>query len=254
MLISIFLNSAVTSSVSLLEYALLFFIILLSGLSYLMFKTINQQHLKLSLSFTGAFLFALCMMEMIPEVFKSGNDSIGLYILIGFFSQILLEFFSEGIEHGHIHVHKEHEHVFPLTIMIGLCIHSFLEAMPLPRFETAADTHSHSLLFAIVLHHIPIAFALMSMLKASHVKNSTAIICLVTFAAMPPLGAMISSMLSNNAMVDVSLYYDKIMAVVIGIFLHVSTTILFESDHDHRFNLKKLIIVILGASLAFIHF
>lgn len=71
---------------------------------------------------------------------------------------------------------------------------------------------------------------------------------------MPPLGAMASSLLSNNAMVDVSLYYDKIMAVVIGIFLHVSTTILFESDHDHRFNLKKLIIVILGASLAFLHF
>lgn len=242
------------AAISIGELALLFFVILASGLSFLLFKKINQQYLKLALSFTGAFLFALCMMEMIPEVFKSGNSAIGLYILIGFFSQILIEFFSEGIEHGHIHVHKGHDHTFPLTMMIGLCIHSFLEAMPLPRFDDPAHDHSHSLLYAIVLHHIPIAFALMSMLKASQIKNATAIICLIVFAAMPPVGALTSQFLSDTALINVADYYDKIMAVVIGIFLHVSTTILFESDHDHRFNLKKLIIVILGASLAFIHF
>ena len=97
-----------TSPITAGEYALLFFVILASGLSFLLFKKINQQYLKLALSFTGAFLFALCMMEMIPEVYESGNAGIGLYILIGFFSQILIEFFSEGIEHGHIHVHKHH--------------------------------------------------------------------------------------------------------------------------------------------------
>lgn len=239
--------------ISIVQYALLFFVILLSGLSFLLFKKINQQYLKLALSFTGAFLFSLCMMEMIPEVYKGGNESIGLYILIGFFSQIIMEFFSEGIEHGHIHVHKKHEHTFPLTMMIGLCIHSFLEAMPLPKFGDPEHTDSHSLLYAIVLHHIPIAFALMSMLKASHIKNSTAIICLVIFAAMPPIGALSSQLLGAAAVVNMADYYDKIMAVVIGIFLHVSTTILFENDHDHRFNLVKLIVVVLGASLAFMH-
>ncbi|MEO8150641.1 MAG: ZIP family metal transporter [Bacteroidia bacterium] len=253
MLLTHCLLNVYTSSITPGEYALLFFVILASGLSFLLFKKINREYLKLALSFTGAFLFALCMMEMIPEVFKSATAGIGLYILIGFFSQILIEFFSEGIEHGHIHVHKDHDHAFPLTMMIGLCIHSFLEAMPLPRFDDPAHSNSHSLLYAIVLHHIPIAFALMSMLKASHIKNTTAIICLVIFAAMPPVGALASQVLSDTALINVADYYDKIMAVVIGIFLHVSTTILFESDHDHRFNLKKLIIVILGASLAFLH-
>ena len=36
------------------------------------------------------------------------------------------------------------------------------------------------------------------------------------------------------------------MAVVIGIFLHISTTILFESNNDHRFNLYKLGIILIG--------
>ena len=40
------------------------------------------------------------------------------------------------------------------------------------------------------------------------------------------------------------------MALVIGIFLHISTTILFESSEEHRFNYYKLITILLGAGLA----
>jgi hypothetical protein len=37
----------------------------------------------------------------------------------------------------------------------------------------------------------------------------------------------------------------------VGIFLHISTTILFESSENHRFNLIKFLVIILGAGLAF---
>jgi hypothetical protein len=40
------------------------------------------------------------------------------------------------------------------------------------------------------------------------------------------------------------------MAVVIGIFLHISTTILFESYEEHRYNLYKLLTILAGAGLA----
>ncbi|RZV65520.1 MAG: ZIP family metal transporter, partial [Flavobacteriaceae bacterium] len=40
--------------------------------------------------------------------------------------------------------------------------------------------------------------------------------------------------------------------VVIGIFLHVSTIILFESNEEHRFNLRKLMIIILAVAIAYI--
>jgi hypothetical protein len=51
---------------------------------------------------------------------------------------------------------------------------------------------------------------------------------------------------------DFSIYFDRIMAVVVGIFLHISTTILFESSENHRFNLIKFLIILLGAAIAFI--
>jgi hypothetical protein len=39
------------------------------------------------------------------------------------------------------------------------------------------------------------------------------------------------------------------MAFVIGIFMHISTTILFESSDVHRFNLAKLGAIIIGMTL-----
>ena len=56
----------------------------------------------------------------------SGEDpfNLGLYILVGFFIQKILENFSSGVEHGHIHVHTK----VPVSyLLIALVLHSFLE-------------------------------------------------------------------------------------------------------------------------------
>ncbi len=230
-------------------YIFLFLSVIVSGLSVL-FVNISGKNLKLILSFSGAFLFAICVLHLIPEIYSSHTRNIGVFILVGFFAQILLEFFSEGIEHGHIHVHKDdHGHnAFPYAMMIGLSIHSFLEGMPL------ADgiTHSHqSLLTGIVMHNIPIAMALMTMLLQSHISKRNAIIWLVIFALITPLGSFTSYAIGQNLIGNFSAYFDCIMAVVVGIFLHISTTILFESSENHRFNFIKFVVILLGASLAF---
>jgi zinc transporter ZupT len=230
-------------------YLFLFFTVIISGLSVL-FINISSKNLKLLLSFSGAFLFAISVLHLIPEIYSSETAHIGVYILIGFFAQILLEFFTEGIEHGHIHVHKhDHAHnAFPYTMMIGLSIHSFLEGMPLAN----NDTHAHeSLLTGIVLHNIPIAIALMTMLLQSHISKKQAIIWLTVFALITPLGTFTSYAIGANMIGGLSMYFDRIMAVVVGIFLHISTTILFESSENHRFNLIKFIVIVLGAAVAF---
>ncbi|MCW3103679.1 MAG: Zinc/iron permease [Bacteroidetes bacterium] len=231
-------------------YLFLFLSVIASGLSVL-FINISSKNLKLLLSFSGAFLFAISVLHLIPEIYASGAANAGIYILIGFFAQILLEFFSEGIEHGHIHIHKhDHKHnAFPFAMMIGLSIHSFLEGMPLANGNTG--THE-SLLTGIILHNIPIAIALMTMLLQSHISKQQAIMWLVVFALITPLGSFTSYAIGQNMIGGLSMYFDRIMAVVVGIFLHISTTILFESSENHRFNLIKFIVILLGASLAFI--
>ena len=124
-------------------YLLLFGTIVLSGLSFFAFKTVGPKQLKLLLSFSGSYLFALTILHLIPDVYHNGDQSIGIFILIGFFLQICMEFFSEGIEHGHIHVHKHQTAAFPLGMMLGLCLHSFLEGMPLIQKFQESTQHLH---------------------------------------------------------------------------------------------------------------
>jgi zinc and cadmium transporter len=234
-----------------LYYALLLLTVFLAGLSIFLFKTLSRKFLKMLLAFSGAYLFALCVLHLIPEVYSSSVKWIGAFVLLGFFLQIILEVLSQGIEHGHIHVHKDHAQAFPMAMMTGLCIHSFLEGMPLVQ-NFSGDSTQGSLLFGIILHHVPVALALMSMLLQSHISKNAAVFYLFVFAMMAPMGAFASQSISGSTMKEMSGYFDCIMAVVIGIFLHISTTILFENDQDHRFNYFKLLIILLGAGLAFL--
>lgn len=228
--------------------AILFISASISGLSVFFVKRNNASFLKLILSFSGAYLFAITVLHLIPHVYHEGGNTspevIGLYILGGFIFQLLLEQFSQGIEHGHIH-HNENAG-FPIGIMISLCLHAFLEGMPL------VSGHRNELVFGIAIHHIPAAFALGSLLLNTSLRKNKIILLLLVFAAMTPLGFLTSKALSQGEVSNISQYFDKIMAVVIGIFLHISTTILFESgsaDH-HHFNKKKMAAVFLGIGVS----
>jgi hypothetical protein len=84
------------------------------------------------------------------------------------------------------------------------------------------------------------------MLLQSGIARPRALALLGVFAAMAPLGVFISA---HTALSD---YSRQLTAIVIGIFMHISTTILFESSDIHRFNLAKLGAIVLGTGLGFL--
>jgi len=220
------------------------------GMAVFFVKRNNTDLLKLILSFSGAYLFSITVLHLIPEVYTTEEGTyIGFYVLIGFLFQLLLEQFSEGVEHGHIHK-ETHYGPFPFGVMISLCLHAFLEGMPLTKGP------QKELLFGIAIHHIPAAFALGSLLVQSTANKRSVIFSLIIFALMSPLGFIFSDLISNGGVGEIGKYFNKMMAVVVGIFLHISTTILFESssaDH-HHFNKKKLIAVLLGVAISLLSY
>ncbi|MGB4400820.1 MAG: ZIP family metal transporter [Daejeonella sp.] len=228
------------------ELILLFCSAFFGGLSVFLFKSTNTNRLKLVLSFSGAYLFAITVLHLMPDVYSSGDHNIGLFILGGFLLQILMEQFSEGIEHGHIHIHDHGHYAFPIGIMISLCLHAFLEGMPLAKGQ-----HTE-LVYGIALHHIPAAFALGSVLLHAHQSKVKTIVLLGIFALMSPIGYLLSVRIGEGTFGNIEAYFDSIMGLVIGIFLHISTTILFESSVDHKFNLKKFVAVLLGVGIALV--
>ncbi len=213
--------------------------------------TLKQKKLiKIMLSFSGGFLLAMAFVHFLPELYESSDSvRIGMFVLVGFLVQLFLEYFSGGIEHGHIHVHNNHK--FPWALFISLSVHSFIEGIPLAGGEIHHHTQSHlsgeSLLLGILFHQTPVAIALMTLLKASGISSIKSWIYLLTFGIMTPLGLVFGSLF--NVQTD-NQYMSYLLAAVVGMFLHISTTIIFESSENHKFNFVKLLSIIIGVVLA----
>ena len=144
----------------------------------------NSKHLQLFLSFSGAYLLSVTVLHLIPEVFSNQQEQIGLFILLGIVLQTGLEYLSKGAEHGHIHGH-DFEKQIPWLLLGSLSLHAFLEGMPLGLGE------NESLLYAIVIHKLPIAIILAGFLKNSSLSKAYVFIFLFLFAIMSPLGSWV---------------------------------------------------------------
>ncbi len=217
-------------------------------------QTNKAQIIKLLLAFSGGFLLSIAFTHFIPDLYHEESASIGIYILIGFLIQLLMEFFSGGIEHGHVHVHKGQK--MPWGMFLSLSVHSILEGIPLGNqlmgFEILSS-HNHgndnSLLLGILFHQLPVAIALMTLLVNTNLTLLKSWLVLMLFGIMTPLGVAIGMLTLPG---EFGLDYHVILAIVVGMFLHISTTIIFETSENHKFNLLKLLAIFVGCGLAFV--
>lgn len=220
------------------KYFFPLYAVILGVIIAILTKEKRSNNTKLLLSFSGAFLLALTLFDLLPEVYEHLEaKKTGLFIMIGILLQIILELFSKGAEHGHVHIRKDQTQ-FPWLLFASLCIHSVLEGFPI---------HQHNdMVYGVLVHKIPIAILITSFLIQSKFSRLQVIGFISFFALMTPLGTLIS----NNLEIPEAII-STINAIAIGIFFHISTTIIFESSEGHKFNLSKLIVIILGVAIAY---
>jgi zinc transporter ZupT len=219
-------------------YLVLFLAVAVGYVVALLLKSKKASEMSMYLAFSGAFLLSMTILELLPEVFEMPTRRIGLFIIVGILLQICLEYFSKGAEHGHIHLHSDKRH-FPWLLFFSLSIHALLEGFPV--------SEGNNILVGIIVHKIPVAIILSFFFIKANYSTTVTLLFMFLFALMTPLG----NLLSNN-IEYFQRYATEITALVIGIFLHVSTTILYESSKDHKFNLKKLIVIIVGFASAYL--
>jgi len=243
-----------------LKLVVLFFTPLISGLMVYLVPSAKGSNFKLLLVFAGSYLFAITVTHILPELYRQNAELelIGLFVLAGFFLQQLLEYFTSGVEHGHIHTHDHdhhqhshtHQAVSALVLLSALCVHAFLEGGMLAQPATLGMTYDmNAVLLGIALHRAPAAFALMTVLASQLHSKRKAIPHLMVFSVAAPVGLLISTyFVQSEILSDTALIY--LYALVSGNFLHISTTIVFESSPEHRFHARKMAVAVVGALLA----
>ncbi|MCB0374747.1 MAG: ZIP family metal transporter [Sinomicrobium sp.] len=221
-----------------MDYILPIVAVLSGFLFVLTVRPKEKKKLRLLLAFSGAFLLSLTVFSLLPEIYGGDlAEEAGMFIMLGILLQIFLEFFSKGAEHGHVHLHK-HRNVFPWLLFISLSIHSVLEGFPVYGH--------HNLVYGIVVHKLPIAIILSTFFLEASVKKRYVFVFLLLFSLMTPLGTLLAEHVTW-----LRVYSRQIAGLVVGIFLHISTIILFESSEGHKFNIRKLIVIVIGIVAAY---
>ncbi len=203
----------------------------------LIFRPTNKKNLKLLLAFSGSFLLSITIIDLLPDVYLVSNKKAGIFIMVGILFQIVLEFFSKGAEHGHVHGHEKMSQI-PWLLFFSLCIHAFFEGLPV--------SHHQDLGFGIAIHHLPIAIILTTFFLNADLSKNAILLFMFTFAIMTPLGVF-----ATNKIGFLNDFYTEISAIVVGILFHISTTIIFESSEGHKFNIAKISMIVLGIALAY---
>jgi len=234
-----------------MTYIVTFFAVIIGYALALLLKQKVSKNIKLFLSFSGAFLLGLVVTHLLPEMFHDhGHENcahkhqhflpIGAFILIGILLQIVLEYFSKGAEHGHMHLHADEKKTsIPITLFASLCLHALFEGFPI--------ANSPQLAYGIGVHHLPIAIILTILFYQANISKIQVLFFMLAFAFMTPLGIFLAENLSwaQN-------YSQQLTGIAVGILLHISSTIIYESNENHKFNLAKLSIIILGFVLAYL--
>ncbi|QIY83053.1 ZIP family metal transporter [Chryseobacterium sp. NEB161] len=199
----------------------------------------KQQLAKSLLILSAGFLITICLNEVFPQVYHSDNHNIGVYVILGVLVQMLLENLTKGFEHGHLHHHSDDHAIIPVALIAGLFVHAFIEGIPLSHEKQVLSPY----LLGILFHNVPISFVLGSFL--AHSKNFSPKFWLIVmiFALASPLGMLLGKYFDE----DLKVYF---LAIVGGIFLHISSVIIFESNKNHKMDWQKIILVICGVSLA----
>lgn len=222
---------------------------IIGGLIPVWFKRLQTHFMGYLLVFSGAFLFAITALHLLPEVYRDLGAKAGIFIVFGFFLQILIQMLSHGVEHGHSHDMSYDTHIGAYGLFAGLSLHSFMDGIPLGL--TYADPHSFSAIaFGIMAHKLPVGMALMSMLMFGNCSLRKNFLLLLLFALATPAGALLSFGVGMEFH-ELTLFLGYLVAIVSGAFLQISSVILFESDaRNHGLKAGRSISMLVGVGLA----
>ena len=256
----------------LLTTAMFLAIALFGGVLFVLMGKRGIDNLGLILSFGGAFIIGMCFLHLVPKAF-SGTSAAGLCVIGGFLLQGLLEFMSQGIEHGHFQAHKHGPECdtpsswkkLPWAALLSLGLHAALESMPVIGPHAHHEGHIYGplsldlidwrLTVGLILHKVPVAMVLMAMMLERHVPKRTAWLVLAGFGMSPALGMLSADVVCHamaaNAAAEVTF---MLQALVVGILLHIGTTVLFEAGEGHTFNKSKFVATCAGLGLGLLAF
>ncbi len=206
---------------------------LIGGFLLLLNEKLTQRLMTPLIAFgAGAFLGA-AFLDILPEAVEQADEAHPIFIavLVGFIGFFILERLIMRLKglHRHETAHSEHTEPLPLLLIIGDCLHNFLDGIVIALAYVASPTIGFPTALAIAAHEIPQEigdFAILLSLKWGR-KKIIAINILQSLLTIPGvfLGLYLGHLLEP--------YITLLLGGAAGVFIYIAASDLIPELH-HR--------------------
>ncbi len=201
--------------------------------------------------FSGAFLLGVAVFGLMPELFSETENAkqAGLWLIFGFLFQLFLEKFTGGIGHGHIHSHEVPKNIW--VLYAGLYVHALFEGYSAGVSNYLYPLVISSMVIGISIHEAPATFSLSMLLKQKLKHKQKLIIALLIYAMATPIGYLLGVYIHAENIISENTA-QIITAIIAGTFLHISTTIVFETSLWKKEGLSKWLFILFGLIISYL--
>ena len=209
---------------------------------------------KYLFALSAGYLLSFSFLKYLPNVYDQQNLAGGFFVLIGFITQIILEFFTGGIGHGH-EIHTKNQvrktDLVPfLSLVLMFLIEGYIIGLNLfnsPRLSNQIKDIQTALICGLIIYHLPVFLSIYRNNLLSSNSHKFNIIKLTTCLIALPFGVFVAYFFYVFFNLNHTLAMTQFL---VGMLLNNSTLILFESSSDHKINTFKLISVFTGVLLS----
>lgn len=221
---------------------------LLGIILYIKFKKDSQHFISFTVLFSGAFLLGVALFCLLPELFDNIKMA-GVWVAIGFFAQIIIEKFTGGIDHGHIHHHQLPKNI--IFLYFGLLLHALFEGYSAGLNFNEENNQFSGMVVGISIHEIPAAFSL-AILLFQKIKNKYTIgILLLVYILSTSIGFSSGYFIHKENLISDEVSF-AITGVIAGTFLHISTIVVYEQSLWKKEGLKKWVFIVAGMLVSYL--
>lgn len=224
------------------------YLVLISGISIAggvapLVRTWSKGQLTLLVSAGAGVLLGAAFLHMMPIAADAIGHMAGFTILAGFLIIFILEKFVlvDSCEEVGCTIHR-----FGLAAFLGITFHSLLDGVAVGS-SLIVPSLAVPIVTAIVVHKIPAAFSLCSILLLAGHSRKGAFLHILGFSISTPLGALLSYFFLNN--LDPR-FVGYAIGVSGGSFIAIATSDLLPQLHKAGVNrMATLLFLLLGIAV-----
>lgn len=183
-----------------------------------------RRHLPALLSFSAGVMLGAACLHLLPKAYAILPEFAGLWVILGF---LFLYTFEKFVT---VHICEAlncEVHTLGISAFIGLAIHALTEGIALGTGMLTAGIGG-VVFFSILLHKLPAALALSSVLMHENYRKRTIAILQLLFFLMVPIGAILVHLSFASRGTG---FLGAAVGFSTGTFLHISLSDLIPEVH-----------------------